>query len=204
VKKRNIRLTIQYDGTHYAGWQFQKNAASIQETIEDALKRIFGLRIALTGSGRTDSGVHARAQVANFKVRSELPLKRILMALNNRLPKDIVVCDVREALPGFNSRHDAKSKLYRYTIANTNFVDPFIRRYACKCFYKLDLPRMKRAASFLVGRHDFRSFQTKDGEERDSVRTVRGSVLKRRTDRSILISRPTDFCITWPVISSGH
>lgn len=173
MKKRNIKLIIKYDGTHYSGWQFQKNARSVQETIEAALKKITGRKASLIGSGRTDAGVHAKHQVANFKTDSKLPLKNLWMALNSNLPKDIVVSDVSAAPLKFNAQHSAKSKHYRYTIANTNFVDPFIRRYAAKCFYELDTALMKRAAKYLVGRHDFRSFQAKDGVERDSVRSIK-------------------------------
>ena len=170
---RNIKLTIKYDGTHYSGWQFQKNAKTVQEVMEAALELITGEKVSLIGSGRTDAGVHARHQVANFKTSSKLPLKKIWMALNSNLPKDIVVSAAEEAHPKFNAQHSAKSKLYRYTIANTNFVDPFIRRYAAKCFYEHDESRMKRAAKYLVGKHDFRSFQAKDSIERDSVRKVK-------------------------------
>ncbi len=176
---RNIKLTIQYDGTHYAGWQFQKNAKTVQEAIEAVLKKITGERVNLTGSGRTDSGVHAKGQVANFKTRSELPLKNVQTALNSILPKDIVVSGIEEAGPKFSAQHSAKSKLYRYTIANGDFVDPFIRRFAAKCFYKLDIGAMKRAASFLRGRHDFRSFQTKDGKEKNAVRTIKKITIEK-------------------------
>jgi tRNA pseudouridine38-40 synthase len=171
--KRNIRLTIKYDGTHYAGWQFQKNANTIQAVMKEALEKITGEKINIIGSGRTDSGVHARHQVANFRTDSKLPIKKIWMALNSILPKDIVVFKVEEAHHKFNAQHDAVSKCYRYTIANTNFVDPFIRRYAAKCFYKLDIARMRRAARYLVGKHDFKSFQARDDHERNPVRTIK-------------------------------
>lgn len=169
---RNIKLTIQYDGTHYAGWQFQKNAKTIQEAISGAIAKITGRKVSLIGSGRTDSGVHAKAQVANFKTRSAIPLKKMQMALNSNLPKDIVVTRAEDVDLKFNARRDARSKLYRYTIFNGNFVDPFIRRYAAKCFYKLDLSAMRRAAKVLLGRHDFRSFQAKDGHARNSIRMI--------------------------------
>ncbi|MFA6079385.1 MAG: tRNA pseudouridine(38-40) synthase TruA [Candidatus Omnitrophota bacterium] len=176
---RNVKLTVQYDGTHYAGWQTQKNAKTVQEVIEKALRKITGEKVNLTGSGRTDSGVHARAQVANFRTRSALPLKNIQMALNSILPKDIVISGAEEAGPKFSAQHSAKSKVYRYTIANGDFVDPFIRRFAAKCFYKLDMGAMKRAASVLCGKHDFRSFQAKDVIERGSVRTIKKITIEK-------------------------
>lgn len=180
--KRNIKLTIAYDGTHYSGWQFQKNANTIQAVMEAKLGEITGHKVNLTGSGRTDSGVHAKAQVANFKTSSKLPLKNIWMALNSKLPKDIVVSEIEEVSPRFNAQHAAVSKIYRYTIANTNFVDPFIRRYAAKCFYSLDLADMKRAAGYLKGRHNFKSFQATDDVERHPVRTIKKIDIARKGD----------------------
>jgi tRNA pseudouridine38-40 synthase len=177
--KRNIKLTIKYEGTNYSGWQFQKNARTVQEVMEEALGLITGEKVSLIGSGRTDAGVHARHQVANFKTGSKLPLKNIWMALNSNLPRDIVVSSVEEVKAKFNAQHSARSKIYRYTIANTNFVDPFIRRYAAKCFYELDVNLMKRAAKHLVGRHDFKSFQAKDVIERDSVRRIKSISIKK-------------------------
>ena len=169
---RNIKLTIQYDGTEYAGWQFQKNGRSIQETIQDAVRNITGEKVNLIGSGRTDAGVHAEAQVANFRTRSKIPLKNLQMALNSALADDIIISKIEQAGSRFNAQYDAKSKLYRYTIVNNDFVDPFIRRYAAKCFYKIDIGLMKKAAKILIGRHDFTSFQSVDGEEKNAVRTI--------------------------------
>jgi len=170
---RNIKLTIQYDGTRYSGWQFQKNGRSIQETIQDAVEKITGEKACVIGSGRTDAGVHAEAQIANFRTRTRIPLKKLQMALNTNLPKDIVICHIEEASPKFNSQHDARAKLYRYTIFNDNFIDPMMRHFAAKCFYKLNVRAMQKAAKYLTGRHDFKSFQAKDGVERDSIRTIR-------------------------------
>ena len=169
---RNIKLTISYDGTNYAGWQFQKNAPTIQDVIQCALKKITGKKTILIASGRTDAGVHAEAQIANFRTHSKIPLEKLQMALNSALPKDIVITAAEEAPVRFNSQHDAKAKLYRYAIYNSNFIDPFLRCYAAKVFYKLNIDSMKKAARFLEGRHDFRSFQTTDGEEKDSIRRI--------------------------------
>jgi len=169
---RNIKLIIQYEGTRYAGWQFQKNAKSIQEVIQNAIRKITGEKANLIGSGRTDAGVHAEAQVANFRTRSGIPLKNLQMALNSALPDDIVISKMEEVGFRFNAQHDAKSKLYRYTIVNNDFVNPLLRRYAAKCFYKIDINLMGKAAKILVGRHDFTSFQTMDGEEKGAIRTI--------------------------------
>jgi len=171
---RNIKLTLQYDGTGYSGWQIQKNGRSIQETIEKKLAVILGEKIKLIGSGRTDAGVHARGQTANFKTHSKIPLANIQMALNSALPKEMVVTHISEAPLSFDSQRSAKSKIYKYTISNGNFVDPFIRKYAVRYFYKLNIPLMRSAARDLLGRHDFKAFKTNDGMgEKNTVRTVK-------------------------------
>lgn len=169
---RNIKLTIQYDGTQYSGWQIQKNATAIQEVIQRAIKKITGEKVNLIGSGRTDAGVHAEAQVANFKTRTKIPLKKLQMAFNSQLPADIAVTHAEEAPSGFNAQKSAHSKLYRYTIFNNDYVGPLVRHYAAKCFFELDLARMRKAAKILTGRHDFKSFRTVDGEEKNTVRKL--------------------------------
>lgn len=183
---RNIKLTIAYDGTDYSGWQFQKNGRSIQETIEKAIEKITGHHSHLTGSGRTDAGVHAQAQIANFKTSSKIPLENIRMALNSALPDDIVIYGVEDAGKAFDSQRSAKSKLYRYTIMNADFLDPFIRRYFAKCFYRLNIARMRAGARFLVGRHDFKSFQAKDGERTSSIRRIK-YIRIRKTGRLVYL-----------------
>jgi len=170
---RNIKLTIRYDGTAYAGWQTQGNARAIQEVLEKALGSVTDEKVKLIASGRTDAGVHAEAQVANFRTRSRLPLKAILKAVNSRLPKDIVVTRIDEVPARFNAQHDAKSKVYRYTIANGDSVDPFLRHYAAKYFYSLDMRAMRRAAKHLVGRHDFSAFRSIDARRADPVKKIR-------------------------------
>jgi tRNA pseudouridine38-40 synthase len=179
---RNIKLTIRYDGTNYSGWQSQKNGVAIQDVIEKAVAKITGARSHLTGSGRTDAGVHALAQIANFKTRSKIPLKNLQMALNSCLPKDIVIYRAEEAPAKFDAQRSAKSKLYRYTIMNNDFMDPFLRHHAAKYFFKLDVSRMRRAARSLTGTHDFRSFRAVDGVERSSVRTIRRIKIEKAGD----------------------
>lgn len=179
---RNIKLTIQYDGTRYAGWQTQKNGLAIQEIIERAIRKITGEKAHLTGSGRTDAGVHAKAQVANFKTRSRIPLKNIRMALNSALPDDIVISKAEEAQPDFNAQRSARSKLYRYTIFNKDFIDPFLRKYAARCFYRIDLGLMRKAAGILAGRHDFTSFRTMDGIKKNALRTIKYIKIEKSGD----------------------
>ncbi|MFA5142673.1 MAG: tRNA pseudouridine(38-40) synthase TruA [Candidatus Omnitrophota bacterium] len=176
---RNIKLTIRYDGTRYAGWQSQTNGLAIQDVIQDTIKKITGERVTVIGSGRTDAGVHAEAQVANFKTRTKIPLKNIQMALNSRLPRDIAITYIEEADPKFNAQKSAKSKLYRYTILNNDYMDPLRRYFTAKCFFKLNVNSMRKAAGYLEGRHDFRSFQTTDGREKNSVRTIKSIDIRK-------------------------
>jgi len=177
----NIKLTIAYDGTRYAGWQIQKNAKTVREEIEKALKKILKEKIRVTASGRTDSGVHARQQVANFKTKKDFPLARLEAALNSNLPRDISVINIKRAASRFHSQYDAKSKLYRYTILSGRIEDPFLRNYYYKVPYNLDTALMRKEARALRGRHDFKSFQAKSALSRikNTVRTIKRISIKR-------------------------
>jgi len=171
---RNIRLTIEYDGTQFRGWQIQtKRLKTVQEEIEKALRKLFGKKIKLIGAGRTDSGVHAEGQTANFKVQSNLPLSNIRKGLNSYLPKDIAVLSAEEAKPHFHARFNAKAKLYRYTIVNRRVRSPLLKRYAANVSYDLDINAMKKAVRYFIGKKDFKSFQASDRKRKDSVRTIK-------------------------------
>jgi tRNA pseudouridine38-40 synthase len=179
---RNIRLVIKYDGTCYSGWQFQKNAKTVQEAIESALKRITGRKVKLTGAGRTDSGVHAIGQVANFKTRSKLALNKIEDALNSSLAEDILIVSAESAPLKFDSQRSARSKRYRYTVTTARFADPFIRHFAARFSYPLNIRSMRRAAKVLTGRHDFKAFQAAGSSEPNTVRTIRKIKIEKRGD----------------------
>lgn len=182
---RNIRLTIEYDGTGFCGWQRQgtpvpqgygasrKKIKTIQEEIEKAAKRLFAKKVRLIGAGRTDSGVHAEGQIANFKVDSDLPLCNIKKGLNSYLPKDIAVVSIEEASPSFHARFDARGKLYRYTILNRKVRSPLLKRYAAFISYGLDINAMRKAAKYFIGRKDFKSFQACDKRGKGSVRNIK-------------------------------
>ena len=182
---RNIRLVIRYDGTHYSGWQFQKNAETVQGRIESALKRITGRKVKLIGAGRTDSGVHAVHQVANFKTRSRLALNRIKDALNSTLAEDILIVSAESVSLKFDSQRSARSKRYRYTVTTARFADPFIRHFAARFSYPLKIRSMRRAAKALTGRHDFRAFQAAGytpSLSRSTVRTIKKIKIEKRGD----------------------
>lgn len=177
---RNIRLTIEYDGTNYRGWQVQRQAHgagrradTIQETIEKALRKILQEKTRLIASGRTDAGVHAWAQVANFKTNSGIPQERLQKALNGLLPGDIAVSKAEEVKNSFHARFDAKSKIYRYTILNRPYRSAFSRNRVYFYPYPLDVGLMRKEAMGLVGKHDFKSFQATDKKRRGSVRRIK-------------------------------
>ncbi|MBU3911732.1 MAG: tRNA pseudouridine(38-40) synthase TruA [Candidatus Omnitrophica bacterium] len=187
---RNIRLTIEYDGTRFMGWQAQANTKklkTVQEEIEKAACKLFGKAIRLKGAGRTDSGVHAEAQTANFKIDSRLPLRNIQKGLNSCLPSDIVIISAEDMPLDFHSRFDAKEKLYRYTIVNRDTRSPLLRRRAAMCFYVLDIGAMKKAAAYLIGKKDFKSFQATDEKDRRSVRHIKRLDIVRKKSSVIEI-----------------
>jgi tRNA pseudouridine38-40 synthase len=183
---RNIKLTIAYDGTAYKGWQVQKNGRTVQGELEKAIAGIFGAKHTLYGASRTDAGVHAKAQTANFKTSSSIPVPKIPFALNSIIPEDIVVKKAEEIGPDFHSRFDAKIKRYRYCILNSKNRDPFGERYSYRVSYDLDVPLMRKGAACLKGRHDFKSFQAADKRERSSVRKITKIDVKK-TGMSVII-----------------
>jgi tRNA pseudouridine38-40 synthase len=170
---RTIKLTLAYDGTNYAGWQRQADKATIQETIETALEKIVGVATHVAASGRTDAGVHALAQVASFDTTSALSPHELQKALNAHLPRDIAVVTAEEAKYRFHARKDAVRKRYRYVIVNSRTHDVFRRNYAWHyCYGKLDAATMDRAARHWLGKHDFRSFESRWPQRSSSVRTI--------------------------------
>ncbi|MEW5806316.1 MAG: tRNA pseudouridine(38-40) synthase TruA [Acidobacteriota bacterium] len=169
---RNIRMILQYVGTKYHGWQIQENAFSIQEIIEEKLSLILNEKVRIIGAGRTDAGVHALAQVANFKTLNQLPIHKIFKGINSLLPEEIAVIDMGEAEMGFNARKDAKKKEYYYQIWNGEVIPPFLAPLAKHIPYKLDQERMSIAAAIFLGEHDFTSFCSSHSNIEDKVRTV--------------------------------
>jgi len=169
---RNIKLIIEYDGTNYSGWQRQLNAPSIQQAIEEAVLRITGEGVPVIGAGRTDSGVHARGQVANFFTSSSIPPERFSYALNSVLPKDIRILHSEEVPPDFHARYSAKGKRYRYSMV----LRPHGLAIGSQYYYHVREPLrtepMEKAAKILIGTHDFRAFQAKGSSAKTTVRTV--------------------------------
>lgn len=169
---RNIRLTVRYDGTAYHGWQIQKNAPTVQQTLEEAILSVTGETVRLVGCGRTDSGVHALAYVCNFKTKSALPCERLPHALNSRLPRDIVCIGAAEAEEAFHSKSSAIKKTYCYKISTDPFPDVFLNNRAWQYRYPLDFDAMRRAATHFVGTHDFVGFASSGMTVKTTVRTI--------------------------------
>ena len=158
---------IAYDGTDFHGWQYQPNARTIQGELEAALLRVTGEPLKLYGAGRTDQGVHARGQVANFKTDCDMPLSDLCRALNALVDKSILITDMTEVDPDFHSRFSAVGKVYQYHIIFT--PSPFLLRYAWHVRYILELPVLTQIFKKLLGRHDFAHFSVHNGEDADTV-----------------------------------
>lgn len=179
---RTIKLTIEYEGTGYAGWQVQPNAVSVQEVLEKALARLTGETIRLHSSGRTDAGVHARGMVAAFRTGKSIPLRAFADGLNSLLPPDIAVREAEEAPPGFNPRRDAIGKHYRYTILNSRRRSPLNRLFAWRVAGDLDLEAMRRAAGHFVGERDFAAFRAADCAAKTTIRRIDSLEITREAD----------------------
>jgi tRNA pseudouridine38-40 synthase len=169
---RTIKLTIEYDGTEYLGWQSQPDGKTIQGVLEETLKQITGERVHVIGSGRTDAGVHALAQVAHFKTESPIDLNSLQRALNSLLPKDILIKRVEEVDRDFHAQKKARSKVYEYRILNQPLRSVFHRQYSWHLPQKLDEEAMSKAALFLIGEHDFSSFRSSGTPTKTPVRKV--------------------------------
>ncbi len=169
---RNIRLKLAYDGTNYVGWQVQKNGLAIQEVLERAIEKLTGEKCPVLSAGRTDSGVHALGQVANFHTTSAIPAHNFRPALQDFLPRDIVVLESCEVPAEFHATFKATRKQYRYLIDNSPVALPFLNKYTWWLRRRLDEAAMCEAAQLLVGTHDFRSFETDWPNKVTSVRTI--------------------------------
>lgn len=192
--ERSWKLTLAYDGTSYSGWQVQPAATTIQGTVEAALAVVEGRPVKLAGSGRTDAGVHALAQVASCTLASPIPAHGLVKALNRLLPADIRVTDARLAPEGFHARHWATAKTYEYRIQRAPICPPFDARFTYWHPYPLDEDAMRAAASRLAGHRDFRSFASSDGDGEESTeRTVFSSVLQREADLLVYRVRGSGF-----------
>lgn len=176
---RNIALKLKYMGTAYHGWQVQKTQTSVAETLENALKSVVGHPVKVTGAGRTDAGVHALCYIANFRTDSRIPLDRLPLAVNTRLPQDIVVFKATQVPDGFNAINSCVKKEYTYRIFNSRIRDPFFVNRVWFYPRRLDEGVMSAAAAQFVGTHDFRAVRSVGTETRTTVRTVHYCTVSR-------------------------
>lgn len=187
MSMRNIRLLICYDGTRYKGWQRLPGADNtIQGKLEQTLCRILGEEIEITGSGRTDAGAHAMGQVANFQCESTMPCEEILSHLRRYLPEDIGIESCQEASPRFHARLNCKSKTYRYRIWNSEKPCVFQRRFVYVLSDKLDIEKMREAAKYFVGEHDFSAFCANKKMKKSTVRRMESIAITREGEELVL------------------
>jgi tRNA pseudouridine38-40 synthase len=185
---RNIRLTIEFDGTAYHGWQSQINAITVQDVVGAAINRLTGESCSLTGSSRTDAGVHALGFVCNFKTSSSIPEDKFAYALNTLLPEDVVVQESREVSPQFHSRFSAMGKKYRYLVHNSQFPSALLRNRAYHVYYPLDVKAMQRAAGHFIGTHDFCAFSAAGGSAKTTVRTISQITVEKRQGNQVEVN----------------
>ncbi len=196
---RNLKVILSYDGADFSGWQVQPDATTVQGTLASAIGRVTGEKVLPQGSGRTDAGVHALAQVVTFVTESSVPTENFVKALNDILPVSVRVLTVEEAAAGFHARHSVQSKTYRYRIYRASICPPFLARYVWHYPYRLDEEAMSAAAALVVGEKDFTSFAAvdpergRDGEPVSNVRTIFSSAWERAGDELIYTVQGSGF-----------
>ncbi len=192
------KLTVAYDGTEYCGWQVQNNAITVQGVMMEAAKELFGDSVTLTGASRTDSGVHAEGQVVLLAGNRDIADYKLPLALNGRLPSDIVICKAEKVDEKFHPRYQDLSKTYEYKVYNGPHHLPKDQKYSMHYRHKLDLTLMRQGAKYLIGQHDFISFASVKTTVEDTVRTIYNLDIKE-VDHMItfIIEGNGFFCITW-------
>ncbi len=196
---RNIKITLAYDGHDFAGWQVQPDRLTIQGALAAAIERVTGEKVLPQGSGRTDAGVHALAQVSTFALKCPIPVTNLRIALNDKLPESIRVLEAAEAPPEFHARKSARAKTYLYRIYRDEICPPFLARYVYHHPYPLNEDRIMEAASVVVGEHDFTSFAAVDPEknkeegEPNNVRTIFSSHFRREGSELVYTVRGNGF-----------
>ena len=179
---KRVRLIISYDGTNYCGWQIQINGITVEEIINRELSRLLGEEIAVIGASRTDSGVYAMGNVAVFDTETKIPAEKICFALNQRLPEDIRIQKSEEVSADFHPRYCECTKIYEYKILNRRFPDPLNRLYTHFVYMPLDVEKMKAAAGYIIGEHDFASFCSAGSQAKTTVRSVYALDINKKDD----------------------
>lgn len=200
---KRVKLTVAYDGTNYCGWQVQPNGVSVQEVLNRHLSELTGEKIETIGASRTDAGVHALGNVAVFDTSVRMPGEKFSYALNQRLPEDIRIEGSEEVLCDFHPRYKDSEKTYEYRILNRRFPIPTERFYSHFTYVPLDVQKMQRAADFLVGEHDFKSFCGAGAQVKTTVRTVLSADVEKKGEMITLRIRGTGFLYNMVRIIAG-
>lgn len=200
---RNIKLTIEYEGKDYNGWQKQPNRFNIQGEIERAIQTVTGQEVELIGSGRTDAGVHAFGQVANFKIESDFPIEKMATAINSQLKKSIRVLKAEEVSLEFHSRYHCHKKTYGYIIDNSEQGTAVYRNITYHVSQPLDVAKMQEAANYLVGEHDFSSFKSSGTSSKSSVRTIYQAQVVKEQERVVIMLTGNGFLYNMVRIIAG-
>ncbi len=200
---KRVKLTVAYDGTNYCGWQVQPNGISVQEVLNRELSQLLKEEIHTIGASRTDAGVHALGNVAVFDTENRMPADRISLALNTRLPQDIRIQESREVPAEFHPRFCETRKTYEYRILNRKFPDPTRRLYSYFYYYPLDVDLMRKAAQYLIGEHDFKSFCTAKPETENTVRHIEALDIDRANDLITIRIRGNGFLYNMVRIIAG-
>lgn len=190
---KNIKLTMEYDGTNYSGWQRQMNSATVQQNLEEAIEKITKDKIHVIGSSRTDAGVHARGFVANFFTESSIPPECIKDAINSKLPKDIVILNSEEVEDSFHSRYSALGKIYSYTILNRLQPTAIERNFVYHYKKELNYEAMQLACTYFVGEHDFSAFRSTGSSVKTSVRNIKKAFLQKKQEKLIFYTEGDGF-----------
>ena len=200
---RRIRLTVAYDGTNYNGWQYQPNGTTIEEVLNEALSNLTGEKVRVAGASRTDAGVHALCNYAVFDTGMRMPASKFAYALNQRLPEDIRIRRSEEVCAGWHPRSAKSIKTYEHRILNEEFPNPLERLYAHFTYLSLDEEKMRQAAAFLVGEHDFKSFCSLHAQVETTVRTITELTVKRQGSRIVIRVSGTGFLYNMVRIIAG-
>lgn len=201
---RNFRIVLQYEGTKYQGWQKQESTDNtIQGKLENILSKMAGVPVEVHGAGRTDAGVHAKGQVAHFKINTQMSENQIMDYMNQYLPEDIAVISLKEAGERFHARLNAIGKIYQYRIVNSTIPHVFDRRYVHMVEKALDIEKMRKAADILEGTHDFKAFTSTKRGKKSTVRTIESIDIKKDSDEIIMTYKGDGFLYHMVRILSG-
>lgn len=200
---KNIKLTIEFEGTNYAGWQRQKNAITVQQKLEETVRKLTGEKIEITGSSRTDAGVHARGFAASFLTNSTIPPYSFREALNSMLPEDIVILQSEQVSEEFHARYSCTGKRYSYTILNRPQPSALERNYVYHYKRELDVEAMKKACKFYIGRHDFYAFRSTGSSVKTSTRNVRKAWIDKTGEKLIFYVEADGFLYNMVRIMAG-